>query len=85
MENFIYRKRIGIWMVCLCLVIGCMIGRTDDTYAKEDTERSQTEIKLDVEIGYDGNQVRYCRYNRVIATVNNTSLEPIDGDRKSVV
>lgn len=82
MENFIYRKRIGIWMVCLCLVIGCMIGRTDDTYAKEDTERSQTEIKLDVEIGYDGNQVRYCRYNRVIATVNNTSLEPIDGVMK---
>ena len=76
MENFI--KRTGIWMVCLCLIIGC-IWKTEYAYAKEDTERAQTEVTLEIVIGYDGNQVRYCRENRAIVTVNNTSLEPIDG------
>lgn len=78
MNNFICKSRIGIWMFCLCLVIGC-IWKTDDTYAKEDTENLEAEVKLEVAIGYDGNQVRYARKNRAIATISNVSSETIDG------
>lgn len=78
MNSFICKNKIGICMVCLCLVIGC-IWKTDDTYAKEDTGSSGTEVKLEVAIGYDGNQVRYARKNRAIATISNISSKPIDG------
>lgn len=77
MNNFICKNKIGIWMVCLCLVIGC-IWKTDDTYAKEDTGSSHAEVKLEVDIGYDGNQVRYARKNKAVVTVSNVSSEPID-------
>lgn len=78
MNNFICKNKIGIWIVCLCLVIGC-IWKTDYTYAKEDTGSSHAEVKLEVVIGYDGNQVRYARKNRAVVTVINDSSEPIDG------
>lgn len=78
MNNFICKKKIGIWMVCLCLVIGC-IWKTDYTYAKEDADRSEAKVKLEVVVGYDGNQVRYTKKNRAVATLTNVSSETIDG------
>lgn len=78
MKNFICKRKIGIFAFCLCLVIGC-IWKANDTYAKEDTKSAETEVKLEVEIGYDGNQVRYARKNRAVATITNHSSEAIDG------
>lgn len=78
MNNFICKKKIGIFMFCLCLVIGC-IGKADYTYAKEASKETETEVKMEVVIGYDGNQVRYARKNRAVVTVTNTSSKPIDG------
>lgn len=81
------RRRSGrMWIVMSLILLMIGMAGTSTLYAKDNeitVEKTECEgeasITLSVLVGYDGNQIRLGRMNRVLATVTNNGEEDFGG------